>query len=173
MVNSFARSTPLLLLWLFLSLPALAAAAGYAERIEAKEVMLRYLDAMQQGDTFTMRSMMAGNYLERNTPLLRNPAWPGYLAETFGTAAFSIGSVRSAGPDEVIIEVYTHYGPRDTIASAYVLRRAVAMESPHPAFRIHDEFEPEADTFDDSSETPDGTSFSRSGTGVSPVPRVD
>jgi hypothetical protein len=149
------RAVLLLFLALLSGLSATGAATSeYAEGIEAKEVLVRYLDALRQGDTITMRSMMSGSHLERHLPLLRNPTWPAYLAETYGATEFSIGRVRSVGANEFVIEAATLHGPEDVIVSAFVLRRETSPENPYGMFRISDEFEPEADTFDDAAGMP-------------------
>mgnify|MGYP001184550214 CR=1 FL=1 len=57
---------------------------------EVRAVLARYFDALSQGDTRTLKSLMGPGLLERRIRLLDNPTYPGYLAETFGQARFNI-----------------------------------------------------------------------------------
>lgn len=130
------------LLILVLSMSSLSAHAQGTAESEAEGVLLRYFDALSQGDTLTLRSVMGGTLLETQSPLLDNPAYPAWLVETFAGARFSIDSVETLSEVEVAIEASIVFGVDDAIPRRYLLRREITESDALGAFRIYDETGP-------------------------------
>ena len=132
----------LIVLSLPLSSAALAQSWSQAE-LEAKGVLHHYLDALKQGDTHTLRSLMAGDLLDSRSMLLENPLWPGYLGSAFGNAQFSVQDMETSGPNEVRIDVLIQYGADDFSLRRFVLRRDDPDLGGSAPFRVMEEHDPE------------------------------
>ncbi len=131
------------LLILVLSMSSLSIHAQGTAESEAEGVLLRYFDALSQGDTLTLRSVMGGTLLETQSPLLDNPTYPAWLVETFAGASFSIDGIETLSEAEVAIEASIVFGVDDAIPRRYLLRRETTESDTLGAFRIHEESGPE------------------------------
>jgi hypothetical protein len=127
---------------LVLSMSSLCALAQGKAESEAERVLLRYFDALSQGDTLTLRSLMDGRLLETRSRLLDNPAWPAFLVETFAGATFSIDRIETLSEAEIAIEATIVFGEDDTIPRRFLLRGESAPADARETFRIHDESGP-------------------------------
>lgn len=135
----------ILLVLLVLVLPwsiANVMASEDAAEIEAKGMLLRYLDALSQGDTRTLESLMAGDLLESRTRLLANPLWPAYLGSTFGDAEYSVERIERAGRDGFAIDVAIAFGEDDVVVRRFVLERKPSQTPGHSPFRVVREHDP-------------------------------
>lgn len=132
----------MLLLLAISFLPPGMSASWDAAELEAKGVLLRYFDALSQGDTITLRSLMAGNLLESRRLLLGNPLWPGYLGSEFGSAEFSVERTQATGPDEVSIDTRIVFAEDDYVVRRFVLRRQDGSAAVPSPFRVFEEYDP-------------------------------
>jgi hypothetical protein len=123
------------------AVPNLMASWDAAE-IEAKGVLLRYLDALGQGDVHTLQSLMAGDLLESRALLLANPQWPAYLGSTLGDAEFAVERIETVGPDRVAVEVSIIFGEDDVLVRRFVLQRETANGQDDSPFRVVEEHDP-------------------------------
>lgn len=135
-----AFSCPFLVLSLLV--PFVAGAQAVSED-DAKQTILRYLEAQRQGDTHTMRSLIAGDLLEKKRTSLSNPTYPAYLSKTLAEAQFSIGRTEQIGPASILVQASTTYRPGDTIGKHYVLQPKSEDGMESGALLIHDEYDPE------------------------------
>lgn len=117
------------------------AASWDASEIEARGVLLRYLDALRQGDTHTLQALMAGDLLVSRTLLLANPQWPDYLGSTFGDAEFKVERIETAASGRVAIEVSIAFRDDDLMVRRFVLKREAGGRS-HSLFRVVEEHDP-------------------------------
>ena len=140
---SFAMRILIAVLILILSLSSLSVLAQSRAESEAEGVLLRYFDALSQGDVRTLRGLIDGEMRESQGGLLENPTWPAWLVQTFGGADLSVDRIETLGPDEVLIEASIIYGADDSTQRRYLLRRAPSGDEPGAPFRIHDETGPE------------------------------
>jgi hypothetical protein len=108
----------------------------------AEQTLLHYFDALSLGDTRTLKSLMGGSLLEKRTRLLNNPAYPQYLAETFGVAIFTIDRIVSVSPDIVGIDATMKFGKDDYIQRRFLLHRVSSASSNKNTYLVHDEIEP-------------------------------
>lgn len=131
-----------LFLVLSLLLPFVAGAQVVSEHA-AKQTVLRYLEAQRQGDTHTMRSLIAGDLLEKKSTSLSNPTYPAYLSKTLRDAKFSIGRTEQLGPASISVQAFTTYRPGDTITKHYVLQPKSENGMESGALLIHEEYDPE------------------------------
>lgn len=130
----------LLLFVVVVPMPAVAGGAEY----EAKQTLLRYFDAVRQGDTGTMRSLIGGRLLEERELLLGNPTYAGYLAATFANADFSVGRVEMLGRSGILVEAFIMHGPNDIVVRHYVLKATGGENKDSTRLLIYDENEPYA-----------------------------
>jgi len=109
----------------------------------AKQTVTRYLEAQRQGDTATMKSLIAGDLRKDKAPLLSNPSYPAYLSETFAHVDVAIDWAKALGPGKALVQASMTYRPGDIVTKRYVLHeRAEEAEAPG-AFLIHEEYDPD------------------------------
>jgi hypothetical protein len=130
----------LLLLVLFLAAGpvALADASSEAEA-EARTVLLRYFDALTQGDVSTLRSLMGGELLEKRSRLLDNPTYPEYLVETYQQARFEIERYAVMNEDSIAIDAVIVFPTDESMVKRFLLTRAANGGQSGPRYRVHDE----------------------------------
>lgn len=130
-------------LWLT---PLLLLAAEVCQAVsedDAKQTVLRYLEAQRQGDTTTMTSLLAGDILETKTPLLSNPIYPEYLSQSFANVDFSIDWTEKVAPTEVLIQASIIFGPGDLMTRHYLLQKMDADGTGLGTFMIYDKYDPD------------------------------
>lgn len=101
---------------------ALATSATQDE-LEARMVLMRYFDALTQGDTLTLRSLMCGDLLERRSRLLDNPTYPAFLVETNGSARFSLDETEAISPSDMAIEASIIFDQESTALRRFLLTK--------------------------------------------------
>ncbi|MFO7904142.1 hypothetical protein [Roseovarius sp.] len=140
MILKPAFSWPVLVLSLLL--PFAAGAQDVSEH-DAKQTVLRYLEAQRQGNTHTMRSFIAGDLLEDKGPLLSNPTYPAYLGKTLANVEFSVGRTERLGRDSFLVRASMTYSLGDTTTKHYVLRKRGGDGTKTSGFLIHEERDPD------------------------------
>lgn len=129
----------ILSLLLMPSINAVAATLTGANEIEARTVLSIYFDAMVQGDTLTMRSLLTGNLLKKRSRLLDNPTYPSYLAKTYGNASFSIDRLESTGSSTVAANVSIFLDKINVSYRRFLLRKEISSPGINPSYLIYDE----------------------------------
>jgi len=127
-------------------IPLFLVAAGASQAVsedDAKQTLLRYLEAQRQGDIITMKSLLVGNILETKSPLLSNPAYPEYLSQTFANVDFSVNWTKRLAPTELLIEASIIYRHGDTMTRHYLLRNIAEDDIGDSRFMIYDKYDPD------------------------------
>lgn len=99
------------------------AVAGAQDEMEAQAVLTRYFDALSQGDTLTLRSLMGGDLLEKRSRLLDNPSYPAFLVETYGSARYSIDNMEIISPTDIAVEASITFDQESTAQRRFLLRK--------------------------------------------------
>lgn len=137
--------------WFVLVLIVIGAISMHAKadstyvELEAESVLMRYFDALTQGDVFSMRRLMGGQLLETRSKLLENPGYPAYLGEMYARANFSVENIQLTGHGDVLIDVLISFEPEDGGAAhrQYLMRIEPASEGvAETGFRVHVETTP-------------------------------
>ncbi len=130
------------LLILILSMSSLTAQALSPAETEAEGVLLRYFDALGQGDTRTMRAVLGGELLVTESALLDNPTYPAFLVGKFAGVRFTINRIETLSETEIAIEASMIFGEDDAVTRRYLLRRETTSSNAPGPFRIHGEQNP-------------------------------
>ena len=120
------------------TLPAQTAGVSAAEA-EAGSVLLRYFDALSQGDTAALRSLMGGTLLDKRSSLLDNPAYPGHLISAYGQARYTITGYSSLDDTTVSIDATITLSPEESIKKRFLLKMEAGSAMITPRFLIYDE----------------------------------
>jgi len=130
---------------LMLTLFSLQAASAPQSKhaVEAQTVLLRYLDALAQGDTDVVRSLLGGDLLEKRRRLLENPTYSGYLIDTYGSARFSIDNIEDRSPDSVAIDISVIIDQATISQRRFLLQKEQSPASADAPFRIFGETNPD------------------------------
>jgi len=106
---------------------------------DAKAVIQRYFDALIQGDTADLRSLMGGDLIAKRSKLLDNPTYSTHLINTYGQARYKINSYNILGDDAVTVDVTITLSPDETINKRFLLKKAAESDMIAPRLLIYDE----------------------------------
>jgi hypothetical protein len=118
---------------------ATLSAASSADEAEARAVLLRYFDALAQGDVLTLRSLLGGDLLEKRYRLLNNPSYPAHLVETYKQAHFRIDQYTVLNEDTIAAEVVIVLSPDENVEKRFLLIREARSGLADSRYLISDE----------------------------------
>jgi hypothetical protein len=128
----------LIFLSLLIARPVLADNPG-GQEAEAGTVLIRYFDALTQGDVTALRTLLGGDLLRKRSGLLDNPTYTGHLINTYGQARYKINSYTTLGEGLVSIEATISLSADESINKRFLLKREGGADMITPQFRIYDE----------------------------------
>ena len=91
---------------------------------EASSIMNQYFAALVNGDVITLKSLLAGDLLNRRRSLLDNPEYPGFLSTTYMNATLKVLNIDASRPYTVVIDALITFKQGDSIKNEYVLRKS-------------------------------------------------
>ena len=106
---------------------------------DAEATVIRYLDALAQGDTVTIRSLLTGRLLEAREPLLSNPTYPSHLINTFQGARFELSGHTVLNNDTVAVDANIIFKPGDVLTRRFLLRLEPGTSTSVARYYIFDE----------------------------------
>jgi hypothetical protein len=109
------------------------------QETEAGTVLIRYFDALTQGDVTTLRALLGGDLLKKRSGLLGNPTYTDHLIGTYGQATYKINSYNTLGEGLVSIEATISLSPEESIKKRFLLKREEESDMITPQFHIYDE----------------------------------
>jgi hypothetical protein len=134
-----AVTLPLLIfLSLLIARPVLAHDPS-GQEAEAGTVLIRYFDALTQGDVTALRTLLGGDLLRKRSGLLDNPTYTGHLISTYGQARYKINSYTTLDEGLVSIEATIRLSPDESINKRFLLKREEGSDMTTPQFHIYDE----------------------------------
>ena len=74
------------------------------DQLEAKEVVDRYFDALKQGDTGTIQSLLGGDLLTVQKALLDNPTYPEHLITMYKDATYEITALETSQDGYLVVD---------------------------------------------------------------------
>jgi len=80
---------------------------------EASMVVNQYMQALMQGDTEIVRSLLIDNELARKSSMLKNPTYPGFLQKIYNNAQYQISNTELSGADKIIVDVLVTYASQE------------------------------------------------------------
>lgn len=135
---------PILIALIFLLTTGLVSADVNSIPPEARAVLSRYFDALSQGDTRTLKSLLGPGLLERRIRLLDNPTYPAYLTQTFGQARFEIVGYSETEEGLLVdVSITLPGGNIDNGLDKRLVLKSEAHGTDSPRFLIDDERVPE------------------------------
>jgi hypothetical protein len=134
-MNHFKLTITLLLFLASFAVNPSMAFSLTSQESDAETALMRYFDALSQGDIRTLRSLMAGDLLAKRASLLDNPTYPPFLAKTYGNAHFQIDAVNTLNPSTIEIQA-TIVFDQDNSSQRHYLLREKTSGSGFPAFYI-------------------------------------
>lgn len=103
--------------------------------MEAKATLVRYFDALANGDTSTLRSLMGGDFLNKRSRLLDNPTYPSHLIGAFQNAVFSFTRLTPMDNENITADITITLPTGEKMNKQFLLRRD-AGDSP---YLVHNE----------------------------------
>ncbi len=93
---------------------------------ETASVMNQYFGALVNGDTGTLKTLLAGDLLEKRSSLLDNPEYSGFLSATYMNASFKILNYDTSDPNIVRIDALITLDQDETIQKQYTLTKSTS-----------------------------------------------
>lgn len=106
---------------------------------EAGAVLIRYFDALRQGDILSLRTLMAGDLLKKRLRLLDNSTYSTFLIKTFSNVHFRIDSIDPSDPSRVIIDASIIFDPDNISQHQFILRKTSLSPNSPAQFYIYDD----------------------------------
>lgn len=89
---------------------------------EAKAVLTHYFDALAQGDTARLRSLMGGELLKKRASLLDNPTYPAHLISVYSDARIQFTRFAPRNADSIIVDVTITLSNGERLTKQFVLK---------------------------------------------------
>jgi len=94
------------------------------DQLEAKAVVDRYFDALKQGDTQTIQSLLDGDLLTEQKALLNNPMYPGHLISMYQVATFEVITLETFDDGSIAVDTNVIIDNEESMHTRYLLHRA-------------------------------------------------
>ena len=93
------------------------------EQLEAKEVVERYFDALKQGDTGSVQSLLDGDLLTTRKDLLNNPTYPDTLIELYKETSYEITAMETLDDGLVAVDTKVSMNSQESMSKRFLLQR--------------------------------------------------
>ncbi len=90
---------------------------------DARTVLTRYFDALGQGDTSTLRSLIGGDLLRKRARLLDNPTYPSHLVEVYRNAGVQFDQFTTRENDTVVVDVIITLATGEKLKQQFLLAK--------------------------------------------------
>ncbi len=97
------------------------ASAATPEELQAEAVLVRYFDALKQGDTSTLKTLLGGALLKKRLALLNNPTYPTHLINVYKDAQFQITGQQTINNGRIEITATLFLGQQDFQKKTFLL----------------------------------------------------
>lgn len=104
---------------------------------QAEVVVARYINALANGDTAGLRSVLGGNLLRKRQRLLGNPAYAQELRKTYAGTRHEILRTKVLAEDRLQLDVQLWYGKQESHITRLILVNEVVAPVTTPQYRIH------------------------------------
>jgi hypothetical protein len=141
-MKHFKSALTLLLLPIALVITNLGMASSPSEpEMAAEAVVLKYFDALTQGDIPTVRALIGGDLLTKRSRLLDNPTYSTYLIDTFGSAHIDINNYKILDNGIISIEatIFLSSSPDDSMKKFFLLKKQENSATAQPPYIIFSE----------------------------------
>jgi len=108
--------------------------AATPDELQAEATLMRYFDALKQGDTSALKSLLGGRLLQKRLALLNNPTYPGHLINVYQNAQFYINGQQTTANGRVKITATISFDQQDSQKKTFLL---VKTETGDSQFSIH------------------------------------
>ena len=95
-------------------------AAPFSEA-DAKSVVLRYLDALSQGDTQTIKQLLGDEILESKGIILDNPNYSNMLSKMYGLASYDVIGTSVVDEQNIAVDTVINLSPDERLNPRFIL----------------------------------------------------
>ncbi len=88
---------------------------------EARSIVVTYLDALSQGDTFTIKQLLGGKYLDKQSRLLSNPSYSNMLSKLYSSATSSIVNTEIINQKQIAVDARIELSPQEVIEPRFII----------------------------------------------------
>lgn len=114
------------------------AASRSGDQLEANAVVNNYFNALTQGDTNAIKSLLGGDLFEKRKRLLDNPTYPEHLINTYSNARLELTN-NVSGNDSITVDAAITLNSGETMNRQYLLKK----DPSHGQYIIYSESTPE------------------------------
>lgn len=91
------------------------------EQLEAKNVLVGFLNALYEGNTSMLKQLLGGNLLEKRKRLLDNPLYPEFLRRMYSEVRFEIHGYENIGSNRIKIDAEIFLNDEESIPISFFL----------------------------------------------------
>jgi len=91
---------------------------------EARAVVATYLDALAQGDTFTIKQLLGSDYLQQRQSILDNPAYPNLLSARYSVATSRILATQQINQNTMAVDALIELSKQETLQCRFILAKS-------------------------------------------------
>ena len=109
------------------------------EKVEAEDLLFRFLDAQIEGDTGSIKKMLGGNLLNKRKKLLNNPSYPDFLRRTYKNACLQIIDCKRLQKNTIQVNTIIIMNENESIHVNFILVKESLQSNSGLSYRIHSE----------------------------------
>lgn len=88
---------------------------------EARSVVLTYLDALGQGDIFTIKQLLGDEFLEQRRNALDNPSYSSFLSKRYSLASSSIVGTQQLNQHQMAVDALIELSPDEALQCRFIV----------------------------------------------------
>lgn len=88
---------------------------------EARSIVLTYLDALSQGDVFTIKQLLGGDFLEQRRNSLDNPSYANLLSKRYSLATSSIVGTQQINQHHLAVDALIELSPDEALQCRFIV----------------------------------------------------
>ena len=137
----------LILVALSIQLTSIVSADQTLDQLEAREVIDRYFDALKQGDTQTIQSLLDGDLLTARKPLLNNPSYSDHLINVYKDMTYEITALKALEDGVLAVDTTIIMNDQESREKQYLLHRAERENTASKQLYIFAEIDADMDAY--------------------------
>jgi len=90
---------------------------------QARAAVATYLDALAQGDTFTIKQLLGGDYLQQRQSILDNPSYSNLLSARYSVATSHILATQQINQSQMAVDALIELSKQETLQCRFIIAK--------------------------------------------------
>ena len=121
MQNILLKLTASLIFLLICSTGGWAQDQNLPSEDDARSIVITYLDALSQGDIFTIKQLLGDDFLDQRRNALDNPSYPTFLSNRYSLASSSIVRTQQISQNQIAVDALIQLSPDEALQCRFIV----------------------------------------------------